>query len=235
MFPAFCLYSFNSFFFFSSITSSPTNLPPHQQHYHWSFTLFKGGRPQCYWCTASKNWNRDWQTEVKEYSWLKNWVINTKRRITSHCIASKIQLWQYKCCSLSCVLRSCAGCSNTDMLFISRMFWSWACRRNFRKCKTFILWLKRKELHHLMRQKMNWAGRRRNWCLEQRSKGLLYAVNIATHCPSLRGAAGIFVAFWKCEPEAWYINALYCSSRLSGTFWTPFPLKLAERRKKLLV
>ena len=86
-------------------------------------------------------------------------------------------------------------------------FWSWDCRRNFTKCETFILWQKRKDLHHLTRQKMNWAGRKRNWCLEQRSKGFLCAMNIAIHCPSLRGAAGIFVAFSRCDPQAWYINA----------------------------
>lgn len=115
--------------------------------------------------------------EVKECSWLKTWVINNKGRKSSYYIAFKIHLQQYKYYCLSHTLQSFTDFG--DELFILRTFWSWDYRRNFTKYKTFILWLKRKGLYHSMRQKMNWAGRKRNRCLEKRSKGLLFVINIA--------------------------------------------------------
>lgn len=58
------------FFFSSSITCSPATVPSHQQHYHWSFTLSRGGTMvSCYHSTASESWNRGGQTEGKEYNW----------------------------------------------------------------------------------------------------------------------------------------------------------------------
>lgn len=86
-------------------------------------------------------------------------------------------------------------------------FWSWDYGRNFTKYKTFILWLKRKGLCHLMRQKMNWAGRKRNRCLEKRSKGLLFAMNTAAidlHWEEFQG----FCCSFKMWPMAYTCGIL---------------------------
>lgn len=157
-------------------------------------------------------------------------MINTKGKKISHYTAFKIYLQQYNCCCLSHTLQRFTVFG--DKLFILRTFWSWGYGRDFTKYKTFILWLNRKVLYHLMGQKMNWAGRKRNRCLgKKRSKGLLFAMNIAGLTFTERSSRD-FVAFSMCDPWPWYINALYCSSRLEGTFWTLLPLKLEGRNKK---